>query len=209
MNPPSPIRLLLVDDHAIVRMGLRTLLSRSPGIAVVAEAADADGALEAWRTHHPDVTLMDVRLPGKSGIEALKAIRREFPGAAVLMLTTYDQEEEIFRAHRAGAAGYLLKDATPEELIQAIRTVAGGTPWFPPAIAGKLAERASQPELSPRELEVLALLSKGLSNREIGRVLSISEHTIKIHVRHLLDKIGACDRTEAVAEALRRGLVPL
>ena len=210
MNPTSPpIRLLLVDDHAIVRLGLRALLAAFPDLEIVAEAEDAASALTEWRKHKPDVTLMDVRLPGESGVAALALIRAEFPAARVLMLTTYDQEEDIYRAAKAGAAGYLLKDVKPADLAEAIRAVRAGGDWFPPAIARKLQERSVTPTLSPRELEVLALVAKGLSNREIARILEISEHTIKIHVRHLLEKIGASDRTEAVAEALRRGLVPM
>jgi DNA-binding NarL/FixJ family response regulator len=202
-----PIRLLLVDDHAMVRMGLAAMLQAEPDLKVVGEAADAAQALARERELRPDVTLMDVRLPGGSGIEALRRIKAERAAARVLMLTTFHTEEEIHAAIEAGACGYLLKTITREELARAIRQVHAGETCMPTEVAAQLAERRSSPDLTPREREVLAMMVKGLTNRDIGRVLNCSENTTKTHLKHIFFKLNVADRAEATATAIQRGLV--
>jgi DNA-binding NarL/FixJ family response regulator len=202
-----PIRLLLVDDHYVVRMGLRGVFEDEPDLAVVAEAEDAAQALARFREHRPDVTLMDVRLPGSNGIDATKAIRAEFPTARIVMLTTYDGDEDIHRALAAGALGYLLKSAPGPELLAAIRAAHAGRAFLPEPVRRRLAERGEHAALTTRELEVLQLITKGLNNREIGEVLGISTNTTKAHLKHILAKLGVADRTEAATSALQRGIL--
>jgi len=207
-NDPK-IRILLVDDHQVVRIGLRSLIELQPDMTVVAEAAGGQEAVHAFARHHPDLTLMDLRMPGMSGIEATLAIRRAYPAARVLVLTTYDTDEDIYRALEAGAAGYLLKNTDGHTLLETIRAVHAGTYQLPAHISRRLAQRRAAPELSPRELEVLRLIVQGLSNKEIGAVLGLAENTVKNHVKMILDKLEVADRTQAATTAIRRGLVRL
>lgn len=210
MKSARPIRVLLVDDFLVVRMGLVAVLKTVPRLQVVAEAADVAGAIAQFRAHRPEVTLMDLRLPGGGGAEAVKAIRAEFPEARILMLTTCDLEEEIHRALRAGVCGYLLKNISREELVAAIVSAheTGGAAHSP-EVAARLAAREGTSELTAREHEVLRLVAKGLSNADIARILGFTPRTSKAHMKHLLHKLGATDRAEAVAIALQRGIVPL
>ena len=202
----APIRILLADDHHMVRMGLKTILHLEPDLRVVAEAATAAETIAAHATACPDVTLLDLRMPGGGG-EALRQIRQHSPQARVLVITTSELEEDIHRMLAAGASGYILKSVLPAELATAIRAVHAGGTWIPEIIARKLADRAASPELSPREREVLLLLVKGLTNPEIAAALGISLGTAKAHVGHILEKLGVAARSEAAAEAYRRGLL--
>jgi DNA-binding NarL/FixJ family response regulator len=202
-------RLLLVDDHPVVREGLAALLGRQTDLQVVAEASNGRQAIDLFRQHQPDLVLMDLQMPELGGVEAIKTIRAEFPTARFIVLTTFDGDEDIFRALQAGAQGYLLKDAPREELLAAIRTVASGGKHIAPEVAAKLADRLLLPELTERELAVLKLIVTGRSNKEIGSALTITEGTVKVHVNNLLSKLGVSDRTQAATEALRRGIVHL
>jgi DNA-binding NarL/FixJ family response regulator len=201
------IRILIVDDHSMVRMGMAGLLAMEADMEVVAQAEDLEQAVAAFNRHKPDVTLMDVRMPGGSGLEALANILAIDPAARVLMLSTYDLEEPILAAHNAGAAGYLLKSVRGSELAKAIRQVLAGGQSFPPALRDHLAARGSTKPLTAREIEVLDLVRRGLSNREIGTALGISENTAKYHIKALLAKLEVADRAEAVAAAYERGLL--
>ena len=203
------IRILVVDDHHIVRQGLVALLSTVSDFEVVAEADDGAEAVELHRKLRPDVTIMDLRLPRISGVDAIIAIRSEFPQARFIVLTTYDGDEDIYRALQAGAKGYLLKGMNAGELTDAIRTVHAGKTRIPSVVAERLAERVSGTELTTRELEVLRLIVQGHSNKEIGNRLHISEATVKTHINNLLSKLGVSDRTQAATTALQRGLVHL
>jgi two-component system NarL family response regulator len=203
------IRVLVVDDHFVVRMGLRAVIDAEPDMAVVAEANGGETAVQLFREHQPDITLMDLRMPLTSGVEATRAIRKDSPDARVIVLTTYDGDEDIFRALNAGARAYLLKDVSREELLDVIRGVHAGQRRIPPAIGARLAEAMPRSELTPRELEVLGLVVKGLSNRKIGDVLSITEGTVKIHINNILSKMGVQDRTQAATAAVRRGIIHL
>lgn len=203
------INILIVDDHAIVRQGFAALLKTVPGFAVVAEAGDGEEAVELYRRHRPDVTLMDLRLPRMNGVDAIARIRQESPGARIIVLTTYDGDEDIYRAMQAGAKGYLLKGMDLKELTDAIRTVHAGKSRIPSQVAEKLAERMSGATLTARELEVLQLIVAGKSNKDIGNTLFISEATVKTHVNSLLSKLGVEDRTQAATTALQRGIVHL
>ena len=203
------IRILIVEDHHIVRQGLAALLKTVPGFAVAAEAADGEEAVELYRRHRPDVTLMDLRLPKLNGVAAIGRIRQEFPAARVIVLTTFDGDEDIYRAMQAGAKGYLLKGMDLAELTEAIRTVHAGKSRIPSRVAEKLAERMGGSSLTARELEVLQLIVAGKSNRDIGTALFISEATVKTHVNSLLSKLGVEDRTQAATSALQRGIVHL
>ena len=209
MTKPRQIRLLVVDDHLVVRMGLVALLNRREDFEVVAEAEDGSQAVERFREHRPDVCLMDIRMPKLTGVQALAAIRAEFPEAQVIMLTTYDGDSDIRGALAAGASGYLLKDVEGDELVLAIRAIHAGRRYLPDEVAQRLAERSATPELTPRELEVLELLVKGLSNKRIAEVLDFTEFTSKAHVRNIIGKLGVGDRTGAVTEAIQRGIVHL
>ena len=206
------IRLLIVDDHPVVRDGLRGMLDGQPDLEVVAEAADGRDALAQVARHAPDVVLMDLRMPVLDGVGAIGAIAREHPGVRVLVLTTYDEDHDIVRALEAGAAGYLLKDTPREELFRAVRAAARGESVLAPSVTARLLGRMRAPVVdapSERELEVLALVAKGLTNRAIARSLSISEATVKTHLVHVFGKLGVDDRTAAVTVALERGLLRL
>ncbi len=203
----SKIRLLVVDDHFFVRMGLTGSLNAEPDLRVVAEADNGALAIKLFREHRPDVVLMDGRLPGLSGVETLTALRREFPDARVLMLSIDEGEEDVYRALQAGAAGYLPKATQLQELLKAIRAVHAGERFLPPALAARLAERGPGATLTARELEVLELVSKGLSNREIAAALGCSETTAKWHLKNIMSKLEVTDRTEATRVAVERGIL--
>lgn len=207
MSQRKTIRILLAEDHAVVRVGLTGIFRFESDLAVVAEAETTAMAIEQYQRHRPDVTLMDLRMPGGGGIVAMREILRIDPRACILMLTTYDTEQDVLHAIEAGARGYLLKDIAPSELVAAIRRAARGEECIPPGIAARLAESKSSESLSARELEVLVLLAKGLTNRELGSTLGMSEFTAKTHVSHILGKLDAADRAEAVGTAIRRGII--
>jgi DNA-binding NarL/FixJ family response regulator len=207
MPDSNMIRILVVDDHFMVRMGLCASLNVEPDIRVVAEAGSGEEALRAYRQHQPTLILMDVRLPGMSGIEAAAAILSEFPNAHILMLSTHAGEEEIYRSLQTGAAGYILKSAVREQLLQAIRQVCSGERYIDPSVTSLLAARLSHRSLTSRELEVLRMVVKGLSNKEIAAALNIAEVTVKLHVSHVLEKLNVKDRTHAATEALKRGII--
>lgn len=203
------IRVLVVEDHNVVRQGLVALLKVTDDLNVVGEAADGVEAVAQFRKHQPDVTLMDLRLPKLGGVDAISRIRKESPHARFIVLTTYDGDEDIYRALKAGAKAYLLKGMTSEELMAAIRAVHAGKSHIPPAIAERLAERMRAEELTPREFDVLKQIVRGRSNKEIASELQISEATVKTHINSLLSKLGVTDRTQAATAAIRRGIVPL
>lgn len=209
IDPPGPakIRLLVVDDHFVVRIGLTSALNLEPDLEVVAEATDGREAVETYERHRPDVVVMDYQLPQMNGAEATTAIRSRFPDAKVLILSVYKAEEDVHRAVQAGAAGYLPKSSGPEELLEAIRTVYNGRRYFPTAINAALEARAGRSELSDREREVLEMLVRGRSNKEIGIALGISENTVKVHATRVFEKLGVADRLEAVTAAIQRGIV--
>lgn len=203
------IRVLVVEDHHVVRQGLVALLSVEDGLEVVAQAADGVEAIAQFRKHRPAVTLIDLRLPRLSGVEVIERVRMETPGARFIVLTTYDGDEDIYRALQAGARAYLLKGMTSEELISTIRAVHAGKQYIPSAVAQRLAERVGMEELTQRELDVLEQIVRGKSNKEIAAELEISEATVKTHVNSLLSKLDVSDRTQAATEAIQRGIVPL
>jgi len=201
------IRIMVVEDHQVVRQGFSALLRTVDDFAVAAEAGTGEQAVALFREHVPDVTLMDLRLPGMGGVEAIGAIRKDFPDARIIVLTTFDGDEDIYRALQAGARGYLLKGMNIEELIDAIRIVHRGKSRIPPAVAERLAERLAGPALTERETDVLRLIVAGKSNKEIGTALFISEATVKTHINNMLGKLGVTDRTQAATTALQRGIV--
>ena len=203
------LKLMLVDDHYLVRLGLSSVIALEPDMTVCAEAATGQAAIELFRIHKPDVTLMDLRLPDLSGMEATRAIRSEFPNARIIALSTFAGDEEIHLALEAGALAYLVKTVQPEELIDAVRKAAAGQRHISPDVAARLASRSPRSHLSPRELEVLRLMISGKRNREIATELDITQGTVKIHVSNILVKLGVADRTEAVTQALQRGIVVL
>jgi DNA-binding NarL/FixJ family response regulator len=203
------IRVLIVEDHNVVRQGLVALLNVADGLEVVGEAADGVEAVAQFRKCQPDVTLIDLRLPRIGGVDAIERIRMERPEARFIVLTTYDGDEDIYRALKAGARAYLLKGMSSEDLISTIRAVHAGKSHIPPAIAEKLAERMGAQDLTPRELEVLEQIVQGKSNREIAAILAVSEATVKTHINSLLGKMGVTDRTQAATTAIQRGIVPL
>jgi DNA-binding NarL/FixJ family response regulator len=209
VNTETKIRIMVVDDQAVVRQGFVALINTVPDMAVIVEATTGQQAVELYRQHRPDVTLMDLRMPGTSGVEAITIIRREFPAARIIVLTTYDGDEDIYRSLQAGAQGYLLKDVFFEDLEAAIRAVHAGQRRIPAAIAERLAGRMGGSELTGRELEVLAEIVRGLSNKEIAAALKISEATVKSHINNILSKLGVTDRTQAATTALQRGIVHL
>lgn len=202
-----PIRVLIVEDHQVVRQGLIALLKTMPDVTVAGEASDGKQAVEEFRALQPDITIMDLRLPQMGGVDAITAIRQDFPSARVIVLTTFDGDEDIYRALQAGARGYLLKDMSGDDLLDAIRSVHAGKTRIPPAVAERLADRVGSPDLTAREMEVLNLIVGGKSNKEIGNALFISEATVKTHVNNLLGKLGVTDRTQAATTAIQRGLV--
>ena len=206
---PSMIRILAVDDHPLLRKGIAALVNAESDMKLVAEASNGEEAVESFRLHRPDITLMDLQLPGLNGIEAIDRILREFPGARIIVLTTYVGDAQVLRALRAGAQGYVLKGHVHRELLEAIHTVHGGRRRIPADIALELAEHATQDELSLREIEVLRLIGSGNSNKQIADQLSIGETTVKSHVTNILSKLGANDRAHAVTIGLRRGIITL
>lgn len=203
------IRLLIVDDHFFVRMGLVESLSDEPDIEVVAQSGNYDEALAAYTEHHPSVVLMDLKLPGKDGVEISAAIRTADPEANILMLSVDEGEDDIHRSVQAGAKGYLPKSIDREELIEGIRSVAEGEKYFPAQIAQRLEARSQRPDLTDREMQVLTLIVKGYSNKEAAAALEVTEPTIKQHAGHLFRKLGVLDRTQAVTAAIQRGIVKL
>lgn len=209
MQRTNPIRILIADDHPVVREGLAALINRRPDMMVVAEASNGREVVAAFLQHRPDVTLMDLRMPEMDGADAITAIRERAPSARVVVLTTYDDDEGIQRSLRAGAKAYLLKDAPREELLACIRAVHEGRTLIAPAIATKLAETIGAQPLTTREVEVLELVRDGKSNKEIGALLFIAEGTVKSHIHTMIGKLDASDRTQAVTIALKRGILRL
>src|SRR6202162_4544467 len=209
MTDQAQIRILSVDDHPLLREGIATIINSQPDMVLVSQATTGTEAIQHHRDFQPDVTLMDLRLPDLSGIDAMIAIRAEFPEARIIMLTTFEGDVEIQRALEAGARGYLLKNMPPSELVLAIRQVHAGKKRVPPALATQLAEHLSDESLTAREVDVLKHLAGGNRNRDIAGRLFISEETVKVHVKHLMEKLGASDRTQAVAIAVRRGIIQL
>jgi DNA-binding NarL/FixJ family response regulator len=203
------IRVLIADDHVTVLEGLAAIIGRQADMKMVAEAGNGREAVDLWQKHQPDITLLDLRMPVLDGVGAVQEIRRQNPSARVIVLTTFDTDNEIYRAMKAGAKGYLLKDAQREELLECIRKVHGGETCIPPALGAKLASSMGNEALTGRELDVLGLLARGNSNKEIGRNLYISETTVKSHLRSIFTKLNVLSRTEAITAASRRGLVQL
>jgi DNA-binding NarL/FixJ family response regulator len=203
------IRILVADDHFVVRMGLLALVNTEADMEVIGEASDGNQAVDLFEKLKPDLVLMDLRMPMKDGIAATAEICGKHPHARILMLTTYDGDTDIHRAIQAGAQGYVLKKSTGEDLIPALRAVAAGQKWIPREISTRLASRKLFDELTPRELQVLQELARGLANKEIGDVLKITEHTVKAHLKNILGKLHVADRTEAVTVALQRGIIQL
>ena len=209
MTEPSSIRVFSVDDHPLLREGIAAIIGNEPDMVMVAQAATGLEAIHQFRQHRPDVTLMDLRLPDMSGIDAMMAIRNEFPDARIVMLTTFEGDVEIQRALAAGARGYLLKNMPPQELVGVVRQVHAGKKRIPPEVAARLAEHVSDEFLTPREKDVLKHVAGGNRNKDIAERLFISEDTVKVHVKHIMEKLGANDRTEAVTIAVRRGIIEL
>jgi DNA-binding NarL/FixJ family response regulator len=209
MNGETPIRVLSVDDHPLLREGIATIINNQPDMLLISQAAGGAEAIQKYREFRPDVTLMDLRLPDLSGIDAMIAIRAEFPEARIVMLTTFEGDVEIQRALQAGARGYMLKSMPPSELVQVIRHVHAGKKRVPPEVAAQLAEHMSDEDLTPREIDVLRRIAGGNRNKDIAELLFISEETVKVHIKHIMDKLGAKDRTQAIAIAVRRGIIEL
>jgi two-component system NarL family response regulator len=203
----AAIRVLLADDHTIVRNGVSQILTEQPDIEVVAQAADGATAVALYRRVQPDVSLVDLRMPALDGVQVVEQIRREHPDAVLVVLTTFDADDDVERALMAGAKAYLMKDVSPADLVACVRAVHRGGTWVSPAVASKLVARMTRVQLTLREMAVLRLVAAGKPNREIGESLNISEGTVKIHLSHLFEKLGARSRTEAVAKAAERGLI--
>lgn len=209
MSQSAAIGVLIVDDHSIVRQGLAAMIENEPDMKVVGQAGNGQEAINQYRQLQPDVTLMDLRMPHTSGVDATAAICAEFVCARIIVLTTYNGDEDIYRGLRAGAKGYLLKDAEPDALLNAIHLVHGGQPYIPSEVAAKLVQRMNNPELSERERQVIDLMARGLNNHDIGMALNITESTVKAHINRILSKLGVSDRTQAVIVALKRGIAEL
>jgi DNA-binding NarL/FixJ family response regulator len=209
MAAAGPIRILCVEDHPVFREGLRAMVAGEPDMVLIANAGNAVQAIAEFRSHRPDVTLMDLRLPGANGVDVLIAIRGEFPQARVIMLTTSDGDADIQRAMRAGASAYILKSMPMEELLGVIRSVHAGRKHIPPEVASRLAEYMGDDDLTARELEVLRLIREGYRNKQIADQLTISENTVNFHIKNLMEKLRANDRTHAVTIALRRGFLQI
>jgi len=209
MAEQAKIRVLSVDDHPLLSEGIATIISSQPDMELVSQAVTGTEAIHRYREHQPDVTLMDLRLPDLSGIDAMIAIRTEFPEARIIMLTTFEGDVEIQRALQAGARAYLLKSMPPSEIVDVIRQVRAGKKRVPPGVAAQLAEHMSDEDLTGREVEVLRKVADGNRNRDIADLLFISEETVKVHIKHIMDKLGARDRTQAIAIAVRRGIIEL
>ena len=207
MTQAQKIRILSVEDHPVFREGLSTIIGSQEDMLLLAQAANAAEAIEEFRRHRPDITLMDLRLPGTTGIDTLITIREEFPAARIIMLTTSDSDGEIQRALRAGASGYVLKSMPKDELLAVIRSVHMGRRHVPPQVAARLAEHLGEETLTARELEVLRLIRDGYRNKQIAQQLAIAENTVNFHIKNLVDKLGANDRTHAVTIAIRRGFL--
>jgi DNA-binding NarL/FixJ family response regulator len=207
--PAAKARVLVVDDHALLRTGVANIINQEPDLQVVGEAGNGAEAVEAYERHQPDVTLLDLRMPVMEGVEAVRRIRERDPNARVVVLTTYDTDDEIARALKAGAKAYALKDISADELVRCIRDVLAGKTYIAPAAAAKLAEGVTRVRLTPRELAALRLMADGRANKEIASELGISERTVKTHLGHLFEKLGVTSRTEAIKIATRRGLVRL
>jgi DNA-binding NarL/FixJ family response regulator len=209
MSNSTPIRIFSIDDHPLMREGIAAIIRNEPDMLLVAEASNGREAIQGFREHRPDITLMDLRLPDISGIDAMVAIRTDFPDARIIMLTTFEGDVEIRRALQAGAVGYMLKTMPRRQLVEMIRRVHAGKKHIPPEIAAHLAEHMGEESLSKREVDVLQKLAGGNRNTDIAALLFISEETVKGHVKHIMEKLGASDRTEAVAIGIRRGIIHL
>jgi DNA-binding NarL/FixJ family response regulator len=209
MTDKNKIRVLSVDDHPLLREGITAVINSQPDMLMIADAASAHDGILQFRKHRPDVTLMDLRLPDMSGVDTIVAIRAEFPDARIIMLTTFEGDVEIQRALEAGARGYMLKSMPPKDLVEGIRQVHAGKKRIPSQLAAQLAEHMSDESLTTREIEVLRQIAEGNRNRDIGEKLFITEETVKVHIKHIMEKLGASDRTQAIAIAIRRGIIHL
>ncbi|HXI73187.1 MAG TPA: response regulator transcription factor [Verrucomicrobiae bacterium] len=209
MKKSDKIRVLVADDHYIVRIGLVTLVNAELDMEVVAEADDGVQAIELFGRHHPDLVLLDMNMPIKNGVQTTRELLAKTPSARVIIITAFDGDEQIHRALQAGARGYVFKNTSGDKLISALRAVMAGQRWIPTEVANRLATRESFVELSPREVQVLNELAKGLANKEIADSLNITEHTVKDHIKNIMAKLRAADRTEAVTTAIQRGIIQL
>src|SRR5712664_2223181 len=209
MSEQTRIRILCVDDHPLLRQGIAAIINNQPDMLLIAEASTGTEAIQKFREHRPDVTLMDLRLPDMSGVDSLIAIRADMPEARIIMLTTFEGDVEIQRALVAGARAYMLKSMPPKDLVEVIRQVHAGKKRIPPQLAAQLAEHLSDEDLTAREIEVLSQIAGGNRNRDIAEKLFITEETVKVHIKHIMEKLGASDRTQAVAIGLRRGIIEL
>jgi two-component system, NarL family, response regulator len=206
-SPAQPIRVMIVDDHFVVRVGLAAMIETQKDMTVVAKAENGNEAIALYEQHRPDVVVMDLRLPGMSGLDATVAIRERHPAARIVVLTTYDGDEDIYRALEAGAMAYLLKDSLHSELLDIIRRVQAGERYIPDAVAQRLAERVARVKLTPREIEILERIAKGMSNREVAATLSIAEATVNVHVSNITTKLGVSNRTQVIIAAHKRGII--
>ena len=209
MNEAARIRVLVADDHEVLRLGVGAMLGNEPDFVLIAQAASGEEAVECYRSVCPDVVLMDLRMPGLGGVEAIKKIRAEFPAARIVALSTYEGDTDIYRALEAGAQGYLFKDMLRTEMIKTLRAVCQGQRSIPPTVAARLAEHTPRIELTARELEVLEYMAKGLRNKEIAFAIGTAEGTVKVHITNIMAKLGAADRTDAVTIGLKRGIIHL